>query len=53
MTEGGAVAVDADDQVTSNKDVRKLEERVCELWRLLGRKTTEVEILRDALPKSQ
>ena len=28
MTEGGAVAVDADNQVTRNLDVRKLEERV-------------------------
>ena len=53
MTEGGAVAVDADDQVTSNQDVRKLEERVRELERLLGRKTMEVEILKDALAKSQ
>ena len=53
MTEGGAVAVDADDQVTSNQDVRKLEERVRELERLLGRKTMEVEILKDALTKSQ
>lgn len=53
MTEGGAVAVDADDQVTSNQDVRKIEERVRELERLLGRKTMEVEILKDALAKSQ
>jgi transposase len=53
MAEGGAVAVDADDQVTSNQDVRKLEERVRELERLLGRKTMEVEILKDALAKSQ
>jgi transposase len=53
MTEGGAVAVDADDQVTSNQDVRKLEERVRERERLLGRKTMEVEILKDALTKSQ
>ena len=30
------MAVDADDQVTSNQDVRKLEERVRELERLLG-----------------
>ena len=36
MAEGGAVTVDADDQVTSNQDVRKLEERVRELERLLG-----------------
>jgi transposase len=55
MTEGGAVAVDADadDQVTSNQDVRKLEERVRELERLLGRKTIGVEILRAPLTKSQ
>jgi len=53
MTEGGAVAVDADDQVTSNQDMRKLEDRVRELERLLGRKTIEVEILKDALAKSQ
>ena len=53
MTEGGAVAVDADDQVTSNQDMRKLEDRVHELERLLGRKTMEVEILKDALAKSQ
>lgn len=53
MTESGAVAVDADDQVTSNQDFRKLQERVRELKRLLGRKTMEVEILKDALTKSQ
>jgi transposase len=32
--------------------VRKLEERVRELERLLGRKTMEVEILREALSKA-
>ncbi len=47
------MAVDADDQVTSNQDVRKLEECVRELERLLGRKTMEVEILKDVLTKSQ
>ncbi len=44
MTEGGAVAVQADDSVTGNGDVRRLEERMRELERQLGRKTLEVEI---------
>ena len=39
--------------MTGNQDVRKLEERVRELERLLGRKTMEVEILKEALAKSQ
>ena len=53
MTEGGTVAIEADDRVTGHQDVRKLEERVRELERLLGRKTMEVEILKEALAKSQ
>ena len=53
MTEGGTVAIEADDRVTGNQDVHKLEERVRELERLLGRKTMEVEILKEALAKSQ
>ena len=53
MTEGGAVAIEADDRVTGNQDVRKLEERVRDLERLLGRKTMEIEILKEALAKSQ
>ena len=53
MTEGGAVAIEADDRVTGNQEVRKLEERVRDLERLLGRKTMEVEILKEVLAKSQ
>ena len=53
MTEGGAVAIEADDRVTGNQDVRKLEERVRDLERILGRKTMEIEILKEALAKSQ
>jgi len=53
MTKGGAVAIDADSQVISNQDIRKLEDRVRELERLLGRKTIKVEILKVALAKSQ
>ena len=49
MTEGGHEAVRADDEVVPASDVRRLEERVRELERLLGRKTLEVEILKEAL----
>ena len=53
MLEGGSVAVSEDDDVTSNKVVRQMEERIRELERQLGRKTLEVEILRGALDKSR
>lgn len=53
MLEGGSVAVSEDDDVTSNKIVRQLEDRVRELERQLGRKTLEAEILREALDKSR
>ncbi len=46
MMEGGAVAVQADDAVTSNAELRRLEERMRELERQLGRETLEVEILK-------
>ena len=46
MAEGGREAVRADDIVIG---VRQLEERIRELERLLGRKTLEVEILKEAL----
>ena len=52
MLEGGAVAVSDDDDVTSNRQVRQLEDRVRELERQLGRKTLENEILKEALAKS-
>ena len=53
MLEGGTVAVTGDDEVTSNKKVRRLEDRIRELERQLGRKTMEAEILREALDKSR
>jgi len=49
MSEGGKEAVRADDEVVATSEVRRLEERVRELERLLGRKTMEVEILKQAL----
>ncbi len=42
-----------DDEVTSNRAVRQLEERIRELERQLGRKTLEVEILKEALDKAR
>ena len=47
MTEGGAAAVGSDEPVVGSSEVRRLEERVRELERILGRKTMEVEIFRE------
>jgi len=43
------LAVQADEDVVGTSRVRELERRVRELERLLGRKTMEVEILKEAL----
>jgi transposase len=53
LLEGGRVAVAEDDDVTSNRVVRQMEDRIRELERQLGRKTLEAEILREALDKSR
>ena len=53
MLEGGSVAVTDDDDVTSNRVVRQMDERIRELERQLGRKTMEVEILKEALDKAR
>jgi transposase len=53
MSDGGKEAVSADDAVVAAAEVRRLEERVRELERLLGRKTLEVEILREALERAR
>lgn len=49
MSQGGQVAVKADEDVVAGSKVRDLEQRVRELERLLGRKTLEVEVLKEAL----
>ena len=49
MAEGGLEAVRADDDVVAASRVRELEAKVRDLERLLGRKTMEAEILREAL----
>ncbi len=53
MLQGGSMAVTGDDSVTSNKTVREMENRIRERERRLGRKTLEVEILKEALDKSR
>jgi hypothetical protein len=49
MSDRGKAAVQADDQVVGAAELRSLKKRVRELERLLGRKTMEVEILKEAL----
>lgn len=53
MDEGGAMAVGSNEAVVGNSQVRKLEDRVRELERMLGKKTMEAEILREALEASR
>jgi transposase len=49
MLEGGFQAVAADEDVVGRSTVKDLEKRVRQLERLLGRKTLENEILKEAL----
>ena len=49
MREGALVAVGADDHVVPASEVKELKAQIRELERLLGRKTMETEILRDAI----
>jgi transposase len=53
MAEGGKEAVRADDEVVAGAEVRALEKRIRELERVLGKKTLENEILREALDLAQ
>lgn len=52
MSEGGSIAVSSDESVVATSEVKRLEKKVRELERLLGRKTMENEILREALDKA-
>jgi transposase len=49
MLEGGATAVQANDDVVGAGRVRELEKRGRDLKRMLGKKTMEVEIFKEAL----
>jgi len=53
MSEGGKEAVRVDDAVVGSAEVRALEKRIRELERVLGKKTLENEILREALKVAQ
>src|SRR5512139_3488431 len=49
MREGALVAVRADDHVVPASEVKQLKAQIRELERLLGKKTMETDILRDAI----
>ncbi len=49
MREGALCAVRADEEVVGASEVKQLKVRIRELERLLGKKTLEVEILKEAL----
>src|ERR1700722_655987 len=49
MSEGGKEAVRADDEVVAKSELLALQKRVRELQRVLGKKTLENEILREAV----
>jgi transposase len=49
MLEGGHAAVQADEDVVGTSRIRDLDKRVRDLERLLGRKTMENDILKEAL----
>ena len=49
MREGALVAVGADEHVVPASEVKQLKSQIRELERLLGKKTMEAEILRDAI----
>ena len=53
MLDGESVAVSGDDDVTINPAVQQMEKRNRERERQLGRKTLEVEILKEALDKTR
>lgn len=52
MSEGGSVAVSGNESVVGKSEIRRLEKKVHDLERLLGKKTMEVEILRASLEKA-
>lgn len=53
MKDGGMSAIESGDEVVSAAELKALNKRVRELERMLGRKTMEAEILREALEVAQ
>ena len=52
MCSSDLIAVSRDESVVGNSEVKHLKRQVQELERLLGRKTMENEILKEALDKA-
>lgn len=53
MNDGGQSAIAAGDEFVSVAEVKALEKKIKQLEQMLGRKTMEAEILRDALEIAQ
>jgi len=49
MREGGLSAIQANEAVIGASEVKRLKQRIRELERLLGKKTLEAEILKEAI----
>ena len=49
MADGGKKAIAVDDEVVAAAEVKELKQRIRELERVLGKKTLENEILKDAV----
>ena len=49
MKEGGQEAIRADDEVVAKAEILALQKQIRELQRVLGKKTLENEILREAV----
>ena len=49
MSDGGKTAIEAKDEVVSVAEVKALKKRIRQLERVLGNKTLEVEILKEAV----
>lgn len=49
LEDGALVAVGSEEKVVPESEVKALKERIRNLERMLGRKTEQVEILRDAI----
>ena len=53
MAEGGLSAIGADEPVVPASEYKALQQQVRELQRLLGKKTVETEILKEAIELAQ
>ena len=49
MSDGGKMAIEANDKLVSVAEVKALKKRIRQLERVLGNKTLEVEILKEAV----